>query len=376
MKKIKYLLVFLLALVITGAGCVKTNIPEDKTQTKNIEPVKIGMINFLTGPAAEYGASIEQATRMFLDEVNGNGGILGRKVEIVMEDTKCETGEGSIAASKLYNTNKVDLVVSSECSGPTISAANIAQQNKKIMIVATATAPDIASIGDYVFRITPSDTAQGKDLAKIVNDKGYEKIGILYLNNDYGLGVKNVFSNNFNGEVVSAEAFGEKDSDFRTQLTKIRNESPDTILLISVKQSYLLAFKQMSELGIDLPVFASETFKDEGLLKDLGNLAEGTFTTYYNSKDTKVREDFMQKFEERFGTPPTSYTDFAYDGLMTAKIAIEKAGSTDPEKLKEALKDLNFEGVTGTTSFDEEGEVKDKAFTLFQVQNGKFVEVK
>lgn len=374
MSKTRILLVGLAVLVLAGTGCVKQVSTDKATRSKGV--VTIGGIIPSTGVAAEYGANENDAINLAVGEINNAGGLLGKELKVVLEDTKCDAKEGASAVTKLINVNKVDVLASFECSGPTFSGVPVAASNKKMFVAAVSTAPGLAAKGEYVFRITPNDAAQGTDLANAVYSRGYKNVAVLYLNNDYGVGIKNVLVANYQGKVVAAEAIATEASDFKTELTKIKGLNPDVVVLVLLGKQYVTAFKQMKELGLKAQVFGSETFKDDSILKDIGSLAEGVFATHYSSVSSSVRDAWSAKMKSKYGKEPGVFADFAYDLVMVYAEAIKKAGVVDSDSIKTAMQGLKYDGVTGVTEFDIDGEVKGKSFSLYVVKNGKFELVK
>ncbi len=186
---------FLIAFVglnVTGFFGLK----QAQTQTAD-ETVKIGLMLPLTGDAALYGESTGTALELAREEINAQSGILGKKVEFVVEDSKCDAKAGAQAINSLVNLKGLKLVIAAECSGPTLAAAPVAENAKSLFLVAVATNPDIKYAGDYVFRIMPSDEQQGKDLAQLLSSRGYKRPAVLFMDNTYGGGIEKVFEEEF-----------------------------------------------------------------------------------------------------------------------------------------------------------------------------------
>lgn len=379
-NKIKYILVLGLALSIFTVGCSKTVDPKSVVANKiSNEPIKVGAIIMQTGVAAEYGTYQMEGIKLALEKIKKNGGVKGREIKMIYEDTKCDAKEGASAATKLINIDKVDLLLAFECSGPTVSAVPVAQSNKKPMLVALATAPKIASKGDYIFRLSPSDTAQGKDLAKAVSPEVYKQTAIVYTNNDYGVGIKNTFSNHYRGSVVASEAVAADAADFKAQLTKIKNTNPQAVLVVLAGKQYPIFFKQAQELGLKVAWFSTESFKDKKNLTKVGSYIEGLKLTSYSPADTDERKAFLEGMKKKYNKEPGTYADFGYDGIMVAAQVLEKAldkGGLSSDNIKSAMQSVYYKGATGITEFDDDGEVKEKPFTLYEVKNSDFVEVK
>lgn len=337
--------------------------------------VQIGVMLPLTGDNALYGESFGTALELAKEEINANGGILGKKVEFVAEDSRCDAKAGVAAINSLVRLKAMKIVIAAECSGPSLAAAPIAESAGVLYLVALASNPDIKYSGDYVFRIAPSDSQQGKDLAMVVFRGGSRNAGILSGDNSYGEGIAKVFAGEFEnlgGKITVWQRFNQADSDFRTQLLKIKEAKPDALFIPGYPQAYALIIKQMSELDMNVQVFSADTFKDESILNAVGDKAEGIILTAYAESGTPALEKFRQAYRARYGKEYGPYGDYAYDSLFVLKAGIEQAKSFDPEVLKKSLYGLDYNGVTGETKFDSYGEVS-KPYGVFIVKGGKFV---
>jgi len=337
--------------------------------------VQIGVMLPLTGDNALYGESFGTALELAREEINARGGILGKKVEFVVEDSKCDAKAGVDAINSLVRLKGMKIVIAAECSGPTLSAAPVAEENKVLYLAATASNPDIKNAGDYVFRTCPNDLQQGKDLAQIVFSEGFRKTAVLNMDNAYGEGISGVFAEEFaglGGSIAIKQKFNQNDTDFRTQLVKTKESNPDSLFLVAYPKTYPAIIKQMRELGLEIQLFSSDTFKDQAVLDALGELAEGTIFSGYAESGTAKFGEFRQAYRERYGKEYGPFGDYAYDSLYVLKAGIEQAKSFDPEVLKKTLYSLDYNGVTGETKFDSYGEVS-KPYGVFIVKNGAFV---
>jgi len=342
------------------------------------ETVQIGVMMPLTGAAALYGESFSNALELAREEINQSGGILGKKVEFVVEDSKCDAKAGVEAINSLVNLKGLKLIIAADCSGSTLAAAPVAEQAKALYLVAIASNPDIKYAGDYVFRSAPSDDQQGKDLSKIVYKEGHRSIAILFMDNAYGEGVTNVFIEEFKkleGKIAVQQRFNQDDADFRTQLLKIKEVNPDSLLIVGYTKSYQLIIKQLHELGLEVKIFSSDTFKDKEILKAVGDKAEGLIFTSFFESDSEKFYNFKNAYREKYGKEFGLQGEYPYDSLYVLKAGIEHAKSFDPEVLKESLYSLEYEGATGLTKFDSLGEVY-KPYRAMTVKNGEFAEYK
>lgn len=373
----KHIILISIALIAVGLvaflglnqiGLIVLSAPEDA--------VKIGIMLPLTGDAALYGESIGTALDLATEEINEEGGILGRRVELILEDSACNANAGVKAINSLVNLKGLKLIIAAECSGPTLSAAPVAEEAGVLYLVATASNPDIKHAGDYVFRIAPSDAQQGKDIAQIVYNGEFRNAAVLFMDNAYGEGIAGVFMEEFKrlgGKIAIEQRFSQDDPDFRTQLLKIKEKAPDSLFLVSYPQAYQLIIKQMYELGVNAQIFAGDTFKEQSIIEALGDKVEGVIFSAYVESDSDEFRQFKEAYKKKYGKEYGPYGDYAYDSIYVLKAGIEYAESFDPEVLKGKLYGLEYHGVTGLTKFDSYGEV-DKPFGIMTVRNGKFVE--
>src|SRR3989344_222432 len=230
------ILTFLTILVIFMAACAPPQKVEEKELAKFQGSYKIGVMLPLTGDAAAVGLPEQRGIKIAIDEMNAKGGVNGRKLEAIYEDSKCNAKDGNAAAQKLVNVDKVKVIVGGVCSGATLGASPITEENKVILISPSATSPDITNAGDFVFRVAPSDAYAGivtSDYA--FNDLKTKKAALITETTDYAQGLRRVFKENFaklGGEIVADETYNPEDTDFRTQVTKVKAASPEVIYLI------------------------------------------------------------------------------------------------------------------------------------------------
>ena len=344
-------------VVLLLAGCAPAA-PDAK------EKIKIGFMGPLSGDAASYGESIKKGVEMAVADS-------GLDIELVVEDSKCDGAEAVTAINKLINVDGVQAIVGEVCSGATLAAAPIAEQNQVVMISSSSTSPDITDAGDYIFRVIPSDALQGDFGAKLVYGKGQTKLAVLYSNEDYGVGFSRVLSESFTaqgGEVVASEAFEKGSVDIKTQITKVKEAAPDAIYVISNSpDSAVAVLKQLKELGVDAAIYASEGLKSPDIVEGAGDAAEGMIISSVSSGTSA----FIQKHNQVYGEEPGPFAAQAYDALRALGLAIE-TGVTTGTGIKDALYNVKFEGASGRIVFDSKGDVSGN-YDLYTVVDGKFV---
>jgi branched-chain amino acid transport system substrate-binding protein len=336
------------------------------------EEIRIGVVLPLSGGAASYGEGWKKGVELAIDKLEEEYGT--NKIKVIYEDSQLSATKTATVTQKLINLDKVDAIIIGS-SSETLAAAPIAEANK-VLLMAAGSSAAITDAGDFVFRTYPSDSYQGNDLADLISKKGHKRVAILNVQNDYGEGLVKIFKNKFNenkGTVAVSEKFGVEAPDYKAQLTKIKAESLDAILIVGHNNHYISILKQMKELNVNLPIFASETFQEQSILDEAGELAEGVVFTTFTEPSTNDLKIFMAKHESKYGAGAFPFATFFYDNTMlTAKALINNKG--DVVKAQQWLYNLKgFRGVTGTTSFDENGDVFGKSYTVMKVKNGKFV---
>jgi branched-chain amino acid transport system substrate-binding protein len=349
------------------------------TQTKK-EPgeVKIGTIFALTGDAAKYGERAKKGVELALEEINAKGGIRRKKVKIIYEDSQGDPQKAVSSFQKLVDIDKVKFIIGPLSSPEVLAIAPIAEKKKVIILTPTASAPQITHAGDYIFRNVMSDIFDGEALAVFVfRNLKKKKAGIIYINNDFGIGLKESFKKKFDalgGSVVVEESFERRDMDFRTQLTRIKAKNVEVLFVVGYAEMGQV-LRQIKEMGIKTQIVSLSMFEDPEILKVAGDAAEGVYYTYrvFDPKSEEpVIQQFTKRFKEKYKEDPDIFSALSYDAMRIFAHALEKGG-IDIEGCKKALHGVkNFPGVVGRTTFDTNGDVI-KPIGIKMVKNGKFV---
>jgi len=340
--------------------------------------IKIGAMLPLSGKNALNGQYIQQAIILAQEEINQNGGINGKKLEIIFEDDQGDPNIGATIAQKLINVDKVPLVLGPWSSSVALAVAPMFESSKTIMIAEVIT-PKLTNAGDYIFRVQPTGALYMKTLAgEVVNTLRIKKVGIMYIGNDYGASVKDAFVEEFEkngGTIVDVEQYMDKQTDFRTELTKISQKNPQAILLVSYAQDAGLILKQAKELGINVQFLGVPALENRDLIKIAGEAAEGLIYPYhfdFESPNENVQK-FVSNYTAKFGHPPDGFAVLMYDGTYIAAKILEKCGR-DTECMKNALYNNTFKGVT-EIKFDSNGDPL-IPINLKTIKNGQFVPYK
>lgn len=372
MKKFTLMLLGL-SLLITACGGDK------EAKTKESETIKIGATAPLTGPVAIYGVTATNGSKLAMEEINKNGGILGKQVEFVVLDSKGDATEAITAYNRLVDEGIVAFIGDAP-SKPTLAIAEVAAQDNMPMITPTATQFNITEAGANVFRVCFTDPYQGVILANLAKNKlGANTVAILVNNSsDYSDGVTEAFvkeADKLGLKVVAKEGYAEGDKDFRAQLTKIASANPDVLLIPDYYEQAALISTQAREVGVKSTLIGPDGW--DGVAKALDPSAYGAiensyFTNHYSVEDKNEKvQNFLKAYKAKYNEEPSSFAALSYDAAYLMKDAIEKAGSTDKEAIIKALKGIEFDGVTGHLKFDEKNNPV-KAVTVLKIVNGKY----
>lgn len=361
-------LILILGLIISLGmfGCVK----------KEEKEIKIGAILPLTGDAAQWGIPPQKGGELAVKDINQSK-FLGSNLKFIVEDTKCEPKVGLSAFNKLVSVDGVKLVMGAVCSSVTLSVAPVAEKNKILLVSPASTNPKISEAGDYIFRIIPSDALRGKAFAEYLFNKGYRKVGIIYINNEGGKGNRDSFKNRFQeltGQIIIEETYDQGSTDLRSQLTKIKKASPETLVVVSYPSDTVILMKQAKELGIKIPLyFQTEAVEDPNVLREAKNASEGVTYILPAPAEGEKPNEFVQKYEKAYGKKPELFAAEAYDIIWLIAKAIKESGKTDATSIKEYLYTIkNYQGASGVITFDKNGDVL-KPMAIKTIRTGQSV---
>ncbi|OGY41735.1 MAG: hypothetical protein A2Y82_02545 [Candidatus Buchananbacteria bacterium RBG_13_36_9] len=353
----------LVALVFVLAACsLKPAI------TTSNEPIKIGVVGHFSGEYVSYSIPMKQAIELAVEKFNQENN--KTKISLIVEDDKTNASEAASAVNKLINVDQVNYIISAQGSGATSAISPIAQENKRILMITLASAPELTKAGEYIFRSVPSDVYQANKMVEFINtDLNKDKIAVLYVNDAYGKGIYDIIKQNFNSKIVSAEIFADGANDFRTQLIKIKSAGAETLVLVSRKETPQI-LKQIKELKLKLNIIASETVNDEEILKKSGENAEGIYMVF--TAEPKDYLNFKEMYKEKFKEEPSAYSIYAYDGTKALLEAIKQ--NPEVEKVKSNLLSIKFNGASGEFGFDNNRERIGMKYIIYIVKDGKAVE--
>ncbi len=329
--------------------------------TKDV--IKVGLILPLSGDAASWGIPPKNGATLAMEEINVNGGINGKKIELVIEDSKCDPQKSVTAFNKLITSDKPIAIIGDVCSSATLAIASLAEKNKIILISPASTNPKISDAGDYIFRDIPSDELRGQVFAKYIYDSGVRNIAILYINNDGGKGNEIAFTKYFTtygGKIVLSESYDADAKDLKTQLTKIKNSKPDALLSISQVTDATITLINVKELNIQLPLyFQTEALDDPSVITNADNATEGAVYISFAKVDNNKSKSFSNAYRKRFDKEPELFAAESYDALMLIAETLKNKMKINSETIKDGLYKINnYMGASGSLTFDNNGDVK------------------
>ena len=387
MKKIILAILTLFVLILSACQVQQQVQQPAGGEVKQIQQrgsYKIGVMYPLTGDAAAYGLPIQKTTKYAADEINAKGGVNGKKLELIYEDSKCNPKDGNAAAQKLINIDKVKVIIGGVCSGETLGAAPLANDNKVVMVSPSATSPDItAKGGDFVFRLAPSDAFAGVVASDYAyNELKARKAAIVSETTDYSQGLRRVFKENFEklgGQVLADETYNPEDTDFRTQATKIKAANADIVYVVpQTKAKGVLLVKQLKEAGAKQQLVTAEVLIGRDVVKENPADVDGIIGVEQkfddkNPKAAPILAKYKQDTKEE--APFPGYMSGAYDAVYLVADAIAKNGY-DGEKIRDYLYAVKgYNGAVGKVSIDQNGDVV-MDFSVKQIKNGELVILK
>ena len=323
--------------------------------------IKIGYFGDLTGPNSNFGRSAYNGVLMAADEINNAGGINGRRIDVVFEDDRGSPEEAARLTAKLIDEDKVIAIIAGGTSGNSRAAAPKAQSSHIPLIAPSSTDPAVTQAGDYIFRACFVDTFQGEVMASFAVEKlKAQKAAILFdINSPYGRGLTEYFELSFarlGGRIVSKQSYVQGDADFKGQLSTIRAAEPDVVYIPGYYGDVALIVKQARMIGLTQPLLGADGWDAPELWQLGGDALNGSYiSTHYSVDDPSPSiQMFVEGYKQRNGQLlPDAHAALAYDATKLLVDAINRAGTTDSGKLREALAQTkNFAGVTGVINID------------------------
>ena len=410
MRMGRYFAAIALILAVFLSGCVEEG--EDKEAAITEGDIKIGVMQSLTGDLGSYGGPMSDAIKLAAKEINDNGGLLGRKLVLLIEDDQTNNVAAVDAANKLVKVDRVPAIVGATGSGQSMSVIDITTGSGVLQISSSNTGTDFTNYddGDLYFRTAPSDALQGSAMAKLAQERGYKTTSTIVINNPYGVGFEDVFVKAFEadgGKVLEKVRYDPSQTVFDSEVQRIAEGKPEFIMMVSYPETGSLILRTAYEKGVlkSIPWLLSEGLKADNLADLVGNDTKGNYIAaglqgLAPDQDAggKAYEAFKSLYQAEYGKEPAIYCTNSYDALAVVALAIEQAKNatgrdiadnirsvanppgTEVSDLGEALsliregKDINYQGTSGDITFDENGDVSG-SFTLWTIaDNGSIIQ--
>jgi branched-chain amino acid transport system substrate-binding protein len=362
--------------------------------------IKVGEYGSLTGTTATFGTSSKNGIELFVDDLNSQGGIGGKKIHVLVEDDQSKPEEAATAVNKLIAQDGVVAVLGEVASSRSLAAAPICQNAAVPMISPSSTNPRVTEIGDYIFRVCYIDPFQGMVIAKFAkNTLHYSKAAVFRDNkNDYSVGLANYFTESFKGmggTIVADESYSEGDQDFKAQLTVLKSKKPEFIFIPGYYTEVGLIARQARELGLNVPMLGGDGWVSDRLLEIAQDALNGSYLVnhYWEKDPNPLVQSFVTNYRKRYNATPDGLAALAYDAAGVLAHAIQQLQQQDPKAFdtlsgpptadqkaaRVKLRDLiaatrDYPGVTGKISLDEHrNAVKTAVFLGIENRDYKFV---
>ena len=340
--------------------------------------IVLGEYGSMTGALATFGQSTDNAIKMATEEINAKGGVLGKPVEISLEDDGSRAEQVPLAVNKLINEKNVLAILGEVASSNSLAAAPICQNAGVPMLSPTSTNPDVTKVGDYIFRACFIDPFQGSVMAKFATGDLNAKTAAIFtdVKSDYSKGLTEFFKKEFiasGGKIVAEENYRAGETDFRAQMTNIKGKKPDVIYIPGYYTEVANIAVQARSLGIDTPLLGGDGWDSPKLFEIGRDAVNNCYLTNHYSPENKAPKvvKFVGDYKKKFGETPDALAAVAYDAAYIMFDAIERSGGTDRAKLRDALAATkDYEGVTGSISMDENRNAQ-KPIVILKVQDGK-----
>ncbi|MFB3909381.1 MAG: ABC transporter substrate-binding protein [Candidatus Eisenbacteria bacterium] len=365
-----------------------------------VKELRVGEFASMTGATATFGISMDHGILMAVDEANVAGGVAGVPIRVISEDDQGKPEEAATAANKLISQDQVAAVLGEVASSNSLAAAPICQQAQVPMITPASTNEKVTETGDYIFRVCFIDPFQGAVMAKFARQSlGLSRVAILRdVRSDYSLGLASAFRKTFEeagGTIVADESFQQGDVDFRAPLTAIGAAKPDGIFVPGYYTDVGLIVRQARDLGIKVPMMGGDGWDSPKVLEIGKEAIEGCYFSnhYANDDESPVVQEFIGKYEQRYGAKPDAMAALGYDAARLLFDALQRVEQNSPgtvatladghsagkKKLRDARAALRdeiaatkgFPGVTGSITIDPQRNARKSAVVL-QIRDGGF----
>jgi branched-chain amino acid transport system substrate-binding protein len=352
------------------------------------ETIKVGAILAITGPASNLGAPEAKTLEMLVTDINSKGGIRGKKVELIVKDSASSPEKAISFAKQLIEGDKVLAIIGPSTSGETMKIKNVAEEAKTILLSCAAAETIVNPVARYVFKTPQKDSYAVIRIFEQMQKMKLTKLGVLSSNTGFGKAGKDQIEKLAEGhgiKIVSSEVYDKAATDLTAEVTKVKSSGAEAVLNWSIEPAQSIVIKNARQIGFKGPIFQSHGFGNINYVKAAGVAAEGVIfpagrlliadVLPKNNPQKKLLMGYKKQYESKFGEEASTFGGHGYDAMLILTKAIEKAGSTDKEKVRNAIEGLKgVVGIGGVFNFsaqDHNGLAID-SFEMLTVKNGKF----
>lgn len=376
----------LLTAAVSAAAVLMLLCPSALAES-GAETYKIGGIFSVTGPASFLGDPEKKSMQLAIDEINEEGGVDGRKLEAVIYDTEGDPSKTVTSVGKLINRDRVTAIIGPSRTPTTLAVVPIVKRSKIPFISCAAGNKIVEPVEPWVFKTAQSDIQAVASIYEHIRKSGINKVGIITVANSFGESGKEQLLDqapDFEIEVVSSQSFGADDSDMTSQLTKIRKQEPGAIICWGTNPGPAVVAKNVSQLGLDIPLYQSHGVASPKFIDLAGDSAEGIFLPTgkilvagqlpEDDPQKQVLTDYIEAYENRFNETVSGFGGYAYDAVYLLARAMEGTDG-DKEKIRENLENIsNHPGISGVFNFsrtDHNG-LDPSAFVMVRIRDGNW----
>lgn len=360
----------LAAVVMIGAGC--------KRQTQSGNEIVLGEYASLTGPTASFGQSSHEGLTLALEEINAQGGVLGKKIRVITEDDGSDANQAVNVVQKLVNADGVAAVIGEVASKRSLAGGGVCEQYRCPMLSPASTNPDVTvengKVKPYIFRICFTDTFQGRIDGKFGLEQGWKNVALMTnVDEDYSKGLSDNFKKAFGaggGRIVAEESYSGDTKDFKSQLSRIKDKNPDAVYVPGYYNEIGLILPQAKQVGLTVPFFGGDGWDSPQTVK-LPEAQGAFYSDHFSPEDPRPEvQHFVQAYRAKYGgRTPDAMAVLGYDAMRVMADAIKRAGKADRQAITDALAQTkDFPGASGTISIDAEHNAR-KPIVILQIKN-------
>lgn len=358
----------LIVAALAAGGC--------KQKSQNANEIVIGEFASRTGQTASFGESSHEGTMLALEQINAEGGVLGKKIRVISEDDGSDANQAVNVVQKLVNSDGVVAVLGEVASKRSLAGGGVCEQYHCPMLSPSSTNPQVTvengKVKPYVFRICFTDTFQGRIDGKFALGQGWKKVAVMTnVDEDYSKGLSESFKKAFtpDGQVVAEESYNGGMQDFKSQLLLIKEKNPDAVYVSGYYNEVGLILPQARQIGLDVPFFGGDGWDSPQTVQLPA--AQGSFySDHFSPEDPRPEvKKFVQAYQAKYNKTPDAMAVLGYDSMRVVADAIKRAGKADRQAITDALAQTkDFPGASGTITIDAEHNAR-KPIVILQIKN-------